>query len=122
MRMGIYVNSAGPRADLSEYLAVVFRGTPSGLYADGPSSGLGYSWAGWSDYAARNGIVFTPGTVIKGGGHSVPLPVELFQSAQVGQSATCAERVCSAERKALVSPAVVARKQRWPSGDVAGLA
>src|SRR6516164_7945165 len=27
----------------------------------------GYSWAGWSDYAARNGIVCTPGTVIKGG-------------------------------------------------------
>ena len=28
---------------------------------------LGYSWAGWSDYAARNAIVCDPGTVIKGG-------------------------------------------------------
>jgi hypothetical protein len=36
-------------------------------YADGPWSGLGYSYAGWSDYAARNGILCTPGTVIKGG-------------------------------------------------------
>ena len=36
-------------------------------FADGPWSGRGYSWAGWSDYAARNGIVCTPGTVIKGG-------------------------------------------------------
>jgi hypothetical protein len=30
-------------------------------YADRPWSGLGYSWAEWSDYAARNG------TVVKGG-------------------------------------------------------
>jgi hypothetical protein len=36
-------------------------------YADGPSSGPGYSWAGWSDDAGRYGIVCTPGTVIKGG-------------------------------------------------------
>jgi hypothetical protein len=34
-------------------------------YADGPWSGPNY--AGWSDYAARNGIVCAPGTVIKGG-------------------------------------------------------
>ena len=40
-------------------------------YAGGPWSGVGpgggYSWAGWSDYAARNGIGCTPGTLIKGG-------------------------------------------------------
>jgi hypothetical protein len=30
-------------------------------------SGSGYSYAGWSDYAARNGIGCTPGTAIKGG-------------------------------------------------------
>ena len=39
-------------------------------YFGGPWSGvaaLPYSWAGWSDYAARNGIGCTPGTAIKGG-------------------------------------------------------
>jgi len=36
-------------------------------YAGGPWSGPGYSWAGWSGYAGGNGIVCTPGTVIKGG-------------------------------------------------------
>ena len=36
-------------------------------YAGGPWSGPGYSWAGWSGYASSQGIVCTPGTVIKGG-------------------------------------------------------
>jgi hypothetical protein len=36
-------------------------------YWDGPWSGRGYSYAGWSDYAARNGIACTPGTPITGG-------------------------------------------------------
>ena len=36
-------------------------------FADGPWSGRGYSWAGWPDYKARNGIVCDPGSVIKGG-------------------------------------------------------
>jgi hypothetical protein len=35
-------------------------------YYDGPWSGRGFSYAGWSDYAARNGIGCTPGTAIKG--------------------------------------------------------
>jgi hypothetical protein len=33
----------------------------------GPWSGPGYSYSGWPDYAARNGIGCTPGTAIKGG-------------------------------------------------------
>jgi hypothetical protein len=36
-------------------------------YFDGPWSGPNYSYTGWSDYAARNGIGCTPGTEIKGG-------------------------------------------------------
>ena len=36
-------------------------------YYGGPWSGLGYSYAGWEDYAARNGIGCRPGTAIKGG-------------------------------------------------------
>jgi len=36
-------------------------------YYGGPWSGLGYSYTGWGDYAARNGIGCTPGSVIKGG-------------------------------------------------------
>jgi hypothetical protein len=36
-------------------------------YHGGPWSGTGYSYAGWSDYATRHGIVCTPGTVITGG-------------------------------------------------------
>ncbi len=36
-------------------------------YFGGPWSGLGYSYAGWDDYAAHNGIGCTPGSVIKGG-------------------------------------------------------
>jgi hypothetical protein len=36
-------------------------------YWDGPWSGPGYSYAGWSDYATRNGIGCTPGTAITGG-------------------------------------------------------
>lgn len=36
-------------------------------YMGGPWGGLGYSYTGWPDYAARNGIGCTPGTPIKGG-------------------------------------------------------
>lgn len=36
-------------------------------YFGGPWSGTGFSYAGWDDYAARNGIGCTPGTAIKGG-------------------------------------------------------
>ena len=36
-------------------------------YFGGPWSGAGYSYTGWPDYAARSGIVCTPGTAIKGG-------------------------------------------------------
>ena len=36
-------------------------------YWGGPWSGAGYSYAGWDDYAARNGIACHPGTVVKGG-------------------------------------------------------
>ena|SRR6188472_842256 len=36
-------------------------------YLGGPWSGPRYSYTGWADYAARNGIGCTPGTAIKGG-------------------------------------------------------
>jgi hypothetical protein len=36
-------------------------------YFGGPWSGLGYSYAGWDDYAARNGISCRPGTIVHGG-------------------------------------------------------
>ena len=37
-------------------------------YYGGPWSGVGWtSYTGWEDYAARNGIGCTPGTVVKGG-------------------------------------------------------
>ena len=36
-------------------------------YFGGPWSGPGFSYAGWSDYAGRNGIGSTPGTAVKGG-------------------------------------------------------
>ena len=36
-------------------------------YWDGPWSGPGYSYAGWDDYAHRNGIGCRPGTEITGG-------------------------------------------------------
>jgi hypothetical protein len=35
-------------------------------YFNGPWSGPGYSYAGWDDYAKRNGIGCKPGTAIKG--------------------------------------------------------
>ena len=38
-----------------------------GLLHGWPWSSVGYSYTGWSDYAARYGIGCTPGTVIKGG-------------------------------------------------------
>ena len=52
----VYVDSAG----LPWYAVRAY-------YTDGPWSGPGWSWAGWADYAAQNGIGCTPGTVIKGG-------------------------------------------------------
>jgi len=36
-------------------------------YQGGPWSGPYYSYTGWSDYASRNGIGCTPGTIVKGG-------------------------------------------------------
>jgi hypothetical protein len=36
-------------------------------YYGGPWTGPGFSYAGWDDYAARNGMGCTPGTAIKGG-------------------------------------------------------
>lgn len=36
-------------------------------YFGGPWSGPGYSWDGWTGYAARNGIACVPGTIVKGG-------------------------------------------------------
>jgi hypothetical protein len=36
-------------------------------YFGGPWSGPGFSYAGWDDYAARNGIGCRPGTIVKGG-------------------------------------------------------
>jgi hypothetical protein len=36
-------------------------------YWGGPWSGVGYSWAGWDDYAKQNGIGCRPGSVVKGG-------------------------------------------------------
>ena len=35
-------------------------------YFGGPWSGPYYSYAGWSDYAAKNGIACRPGTGVKG--------------------------------------------------------
>jgi hypothetical protein len=37
------------------------------FYFGGPWSGPGFSYAGWDDYAQRNGIGCTPGTIVKGG-------------------------------------------------------
>ena len=36
-------------------------------YFGGPWTGPYYSYTGWSDYAARNGIACVPGTIVKGG-------------------------------------------------------
>ena len=36
-------------------------------YSGGPWSGPYFSWAGWSDYATRNGIGCSPGSIVKGG-------------------------------------------------------
>jgi len=55
----------------SPYYAYTGEGLPwyavRAYYAGGPWSGAWWSYTGWPDYAARNGIVCTPGTVIKGG-------------------------------------------------------
>ena len=52
----VYVQSAG----LPWYAVRAY-------YFGGPWSGQGYSYAGWPDYAARNGIACVPGTIVKGG-------------------------------------------------------
>jgi hypothetical protein len=39
----------------------------AGAYGYGPGLNNYSCYSGWADYAARNGIVCTPGTVIKGG-------------------------------------------------------
>jgi len=49
-----------PSANLSWYAVRAY-------YFGGPWSGSGYSYTGWSDYAARYGIGCTPGTAIPGG-------------------------------------------------------
>jgi hypothetical protein len=36
-------------------------------YWNGPWTGPYYSWAGWKDYADKNGIGCVPGTGVKGG-------------------------------------------------------
>ena len=51
----VYVDSEGPWYAVRAY------------YHGGPWSGPGYSYAGWDDYAAHNGIACHPGTAIKGG-------------------------------------------------------
>ena len=35
-------------------------------YWGGPWAGPYYSWAGWADYAAKNGIACVPGSTVKG--------------------------------------------------------
>jgi hypothetical protein len=52
----VYVPSAG----LAWYAVRAY-------YFGGPWSGPGFSYAGWDDYAARNGIGCRPGTVVHGG-------------------------------------------------------
>ena len=58
-------------------------------YMGGPWGGLGYSYTGWPDYAARNGIGCTPGTCDQGRGrHNVQLPIAIdYSFATSGQKA-----------------------------------
>ena len=42
-------------------------GYGTGVFGGGVFGGNYSCYSGWADYAARNGIVCTPGTVIKGG-------------------------------------------------------
>lgn len=49
-----------PSADLPWYAVRAY-------YFGGPWSGPGYSYTGWDDYAARNGIGCRPGTAVHGG-------------------------------------------------------
>jgi hypothetical protein len=49
-----------PSADIPWYAVRAY-------YFGGPWSGPYYSYAGWKDYAARNGIGCTPGSIVKGG-------------------------------------------------------
>ncbi len=52
----VYVNSPG----LPWYAVRAY-------YFGGPWSGDYYSYTGWADYAARNGIACVPGSIVKGG-------------------------------------------------------
>jgi hypothetical protein len=52
----VYVQSA----DLPWYAVRAY-------YFGGPWSGPYYSYAGWKDYAGKNGIGCSPGTIVKGG-------------------------------------------------------
>jgi hypothetical protein len=67
---------AQPRLYISpHYAAGAVYYTATGLpwyavrayYFGGPWIGPGFSYAGWDDYAARNGIACRPGTLVKGG-------------------------------------------------------
>ncbi|MHB0769163.1 hypothetical protein [Bradyrhizobium sp. 5.13L] len=73
-KLSLSVNSAEARDRI--YVGPLYRGgyiaDQTGLpwyavrayYAGGPWT---YGYSGWSDYAARNGIGCTPGTLVKGG-------------------------------------------------------
>jgi len=76
--LSLSTNPAEARARLyisPHYAAHAVYYTAAGLpwyavrayYYGGPWSGPGYSYNGWSDYAAQNGIGCTPGTAVKGG-------------------------------------------------------
>lgn len=73
--LSLSTSAADARARVHIYGATGGYYTATGLpwyavrayYFGGPWSGPGYSYAGWSDYAGRNGIGCTPGTVVKGG-------------------------------------------------------
>lgn len=62
-RARVYIYSPNPYYTLTGVPWYAVRA----YYANGPWSGPGFSYAGWSDYAGRNGIGCTPGTPIKGG-------------------------------------------------------
>ena len=75
--ISLSVESAQARARLyvTPYYYNPYRADLTGLswyavrayYAGGPWSGPYFSYAGWADYAQRNGIGCTPGTIVKGG-------------------------------------------------------
>jgi hypothetical protein len=61
IRTGYAVNAAYYTATGLPWYAV------RAYYFGGPWSGPGYSYSGWGNYAAQNGIGCVPGTAIKGG-------------------------------------------------------